>query len=951
MKTNIFRLGFYIVLAGLFCILQSQTSKPASTSIDLSGKWAFQIDEFDKGVSEKWFLKKLNDEILLPGSMLTNGKGNNVTLNTKWTGSIWDSLWYKSPAFEKYRQPSNIKVAFWLQPDKHYVGVAWYQKKIIVPANFKNGFNELLLERCHWETSVWIDDKYVGMQNALATSHNYNLSEFLTPDEHTISIRIDNRVKQINPGPDAHSVSDNTQTNWNGIIGKMLLINKPAAHISNVALFPNAAKKTVEVKLEINNTDSKENNCSINLSAFIKNAPLKKISTAAKKNISLKPGINTITLNYELGDSAPLWDEYSPNVLSLKTIVTNKGVNDEVITDFGLRDFEINGTRFTVNGTPIFLRGTLECAIFPKTGFPPTDVTAWEKVYNRCKDYGLNHVRFHSWCPPEAAFIAADKMGIYLSVEASTWADGSDLGKGLGIDQFVYDESERIVKAYGNHPSFIHMLYGNEAHGKESSIYLSKFMQYWKAKNDNRQKYSSAAGFPEVAESQYTSRPQPRIQRWAEGLKSIINANAPSTNYDWADKISKDKPTVSHEIGQWCVYPDFKEIKKYTGPLKPKNFEIFKDFLADNGMKHLADSFLLASGKLQVLCYKAEIEAALRTKGFAGFQLLDLHDFPGQGTAIVGVVNAFWEDKGYVTGPEYKKFCNNIVPLARMKKLVFENNEDFNASLQIVNFTKSELKEKISWNIKDEKGNIVFSGSMPNNVIPIGNEFMAGEINQTLASITTASRLVLTVSVGKNENSWDFFVYPSTKKTIAENILITQQLDSAALAILNNGGKVLLSLKKGALLPDKGGDVQIGFSSIFWNTSWTNRQAPTTLGILCNPLHPALKEFPTQYHSNYQWKDAMSNSNAIRLDAVDKNIQPIVRVIDDWYTAKPLALLFECKVGAGKLLVSGIDLINDVEKRPEAKQLLHSLKMYMASVEFNPSTIVQTKTIQTLTQK
>jgi Glycosyl hydrolases family 2, sugar binding domain/Glycosyl hydrolases family 2 len=914
--------------------------------INLSGKWGFQIDSPDKGVDEKWFTNKLNDEITLPGSMLTNGKGNNITLNTAWTGRIWDSIWYKSPAFEKYRQPSNIKVAFWLQPDKHYAGVAWYQKKIIVPANFKNGFNELILERCHWETALWIDDNYAGMQNALATSHHYDLSKFLTPGTHTITIRIDNRVKDINPGLDAHSISDNTQTNWNGIIGKMALVHRPAVYISNVALFPNAAKKTVEVKLEIDNTDSKENNCNINLSAFIKKEPFKKIGKPFLKNVLIKNGINNIAITYALDANAPLWDEYNPNVLSLKTTLSSTDRKNEVTTDFGLRDIEIAGTRFTVNGIPIILRGTLECAIFPKTGFPPTDVMAWEKVYSRCKDYGLNHVRFHSWCPPEAAFTAADKMGIYLSVEASAWAD--DLGKGDAIDQFVYDESERIVKAYGNHPSFILLLYGNEAHGKNAVAYLSKFMQHWKAKNDNRQKYSSASGFPESSESQYISRPQPRIQRWAEGLKSIINANPPSTNYDWADKISKDKPTVSQEIGQWCVYPDFKEIKKYTGPLKAKNFEIFQDFLADNGMQHLADSFLLASGKLQTLCYKADIEAALRTKGFAGFQLLDLHDFPGQGTAIVGVVNAFWEDKGYVTGPEFKNFCNNIVPLARMKKLIYENNEVFAATIQIANFSQQSLNEKISWNIKDEKGNVLFSGNLPASIVPIGNEFIVGEIKQNLASINKPSRLILTVAVGKNENSWDFFVYPSVKKAIQENILVTQRLDSTALALLNNGGKVLLTFKKETVQADKGGNVQIGFSSIFWNTSWTNRQAPTTLGILCNPLHPALKEFPTQYHSNYQWWDAMSHSNAIRLDAVDKNIQPIVRVIDDWYTAKPLALLFECKVGAGKLLVSGIDLLNDAEKRPEARQLMQSIKMYMAGNLFNPTIQIEANKITDL---
>lgn len=665
----------------------------AGNEINLTGQWKFQIDSLDKGITEKWFAKRLNESIVLPGSMLTNGKGNDVTVSTKWTGNIWDSLWYTSPAFEKYRQPGNTKIAFWLQPDKHYTGVAWYQKEVIVPSRFKSGLTQLFLERCHWETTVWVDGTYVGMQNALATPHEYNLTKF-SPGPHTITIRIDNRVKAINPGLDAHSISDNTQTNWNGIIGKMALVHRPAAHISNVALFPNAKNKTVEARLEITSSKDKESSCNIHLSAFLKTSASSPAGKPQSKKLLLKKGINRFSLTYQLNGDAPLWDEHNPNVLSLKTVLTAAEGKDEAVTDFGLRHFEISGTRFTVNGAPVFLRGTLECAIFPKTGFPPTDVAAWERLYNRCKEYGLNHVRFHSWCPPEAAFVAADKLGIYLSVEASAWV--GDLGKGDAIDQYVYDESERIVAAYSNHPSFVLLLYGNEAHGKNAVSYLNKFLQYWKAKGDNRQQYSSAAGFPQSPESEWVSTPNPRIQHWAAGLKSPINAKPPSADFDWEKNISKDKPTVSHEIGQWCVYPDFKEIPKYTGPLKAKNFEIFRDFLSGNGMAHLADSFLMASGKLQVLCYKADIEAALRTKGFAGFQLLDLHDFPGQGSAIVGVVNAFWEDKGYITGAEYKRFCSDVVPLARMKRLVFENNEDFEATVQIANFSKTALQEAVS---------------------------------------------------------------------------------------------------------------------------------------------------------------------------------------------------------------------------------------------------------------
>ena len=444
-----------------------------------------------------------------------------------------------------------------------------------------------------------------------------------------------------------------------------------------------------------------------------------------------------------------------------------------------------------------------------------------------------------------------------------------------------------------------------------------------------------------------------RIQWWEGGLTSPINAKPPSTDYDWIPYIEKDKPTVSHEIGQWCVYPDFKEISKYDGVLKPKNFEIFKDRLEEHGMLNLADSFLYASGKLQMLCYKADIEAAFRTPGFGGFQLLDLHDFPGQGTALVGVLDPFWEEKGYVTAKEYKKFCNTTVPLARMQKLIFTNNELLNAKLEVAHYGELALKNVVpEWKLTHADGSIIYNEKLKQTDLPVGKITVLDSISKPLNIITKPEKLTLTLTIDTLDNSWDIWVYPTQQPTIEneQKIKVVPQIDNATEDYLNNGGTVLLTLKKGTLKAGKGGDIAIGFSSIFWNTLWTKGQVPHTLGILCNPQHPALSAFPTESYSNYQWWDAMSHSNAIRLDSVSSKLQPIVRVIDDWYTARPLGLIFECKTGKGKLLVSGIDLLNDNANRPEAKQLLYSLKKYIVGSAFQPEVEVSIDKIKSLTK-
>ncbi len=922
----------------------------ASSRINLAGTWLFQTDSLDDGIRNEWFKSTLPDSIQLPGSMTTNGKGNDITTNTPWTGDIIDSSWFYGPGYAAYRVPGNIKIPFWLQPVKYYKGAAWYQKRVKIPADWKNQHLELFIERSHWETSVWVDDHAVGMHNSLGTPQVFDLSAQLTPGVHSITVRIDNRIKEINVGPNSHSVSDHTQGNWNGMVGQLFLVAHPQIFIADVQLIPEIDSKQVNAKMTVHNGTSLPALVELELLATAGNRTAQKL-TPLRRQIELHPGTNEIDLVYSMGIHPLLWDEFAPNLYNFKATMRAGNAVDEKVVSFGMRAFKTRGTQFTINDRPTFLRGTLECAIFPKTGFPPTDVDSWLRIFRKAKSYGLNHIRFHSWCPPEAAFQAADQVGFYLQLEVSSWANqGSSVGDGKPIDQYIYDESRRMIQAYGNHPSFCMLAYGNEPAGKNQVKFLTEFVNYWK-RLDNRRVYTSGSGWPLIAESDYNSTADPRIQNWGAGLKSIINAQPPRSDYDWREIISKwNKPTVSHEIGQWCVYPDFKEINRYTGILKAKNFEIFRDKLNSNGLGKLADSFLLASGKLQALCYKADIEAALRTPGFGGFQLLDLHDFPGQGTALVGVLNPFWEDKGYITGKEYSHFCNTVVPLARFPKMVYLNNESLVVPIEVAQFGDAVMRGvATSWNIKNTNGDILFKGKFGATDIALGNAIQLGVVKQPLSSIAKAQKLVLTVQVGAYQNSWDFFVYPYEQKADNHGVFVAQSLNEDALNVLRDGGKVLLTIQQGKLKPGKGGEVKIGFSSIFWNTAWTGKQPPTTLGILCNPKHPAFSAFPTDYYSNWQWWDAMSHSSPIKLDAVSSQLKPIVRVIDDWVTAQSLGLVFECRVGNGKLLVSGIDLLTNQENRPEARQLLFSLTKYMATNNFNPQVKVDLNKIQELT--
>jgi hypothetical protein len=918
----------------LYIVFFFFTVKSYGDTLSLQGLWRFKEDPSDIGINEKWFLQKLSGSIQLPGSMTENKKGNDVTLNTKWTGSIYDSSWYFNPEMAKYRQPGYLKFPFWLTPLKYYVGPAWYQQDVNIPAAWQQKHILLTLERPHWETTLWIDDKPVGKQNSLTTAHVYDLSVLLTPGKHTISLRIDNRIKEINVGQDSHSLTDHTQGNWNGVVGKIELSAGANVWLEDVQVYPDVEHQLARVSVHIKGAATAG---TILLKAHSFNSStsqdVKLLETAFKDT-------GLIEISYPMGSDIQLWDEFNPALYQLTVTVVSQNQHDEKIIQFGMREFKANGKRFTLNGHPIFLRGTVENCVFPLTGYPPMEEKDWLRIFKIAKSYGLNHMRFHSWCPPEAAFSAADKTGFYLQPEGPSWANhGTSLGDGLPVDQYIYDETNRMATAYGNHASFCMMAYGNEPRGGKQAAWLGKFVNYWKAK-DPRRLYTGASvgmSWPMVPESEYIVKSGPRGLRWS---------HLPGTAFDYYDKI-KEQPTpyVTHEMGQWCVFPNFKEIKKYNGVFRAKNFELFKENLEDHHMGKQANDFLMSSGKLQVLCYKAEIEASLRTPGLAGFQLLSLNDYPGQGTALVGILDPFWEEKGYITAAEFRKFCSPTVLLAKMDKMVYRNTDTLNADIVITHFGQNSLQQvSPEWRLKNNKGVIIATGKLPAKNIPLGENIELGKISLPLSKIHEATALQLEINADTISNNWPLWVYPVVSGDTSD-IYICDTLDILAQQKLAAGGRVLL-LAGGKV--QQGKDVIQSFTPVFWNTSWFKMRPPHTLGFVCDPAHPVFKYFPTEEHSNYQWWELVNDAQVMNIESFPASVKPLLQNIDTWFLNRRLSMLMELKVGKGRLMITSLDLTSDPAHRIVAQQLKYSLLRYMHSSAFNPSQKVPLATVQAL---
>ncbi|MCY2988788.1 MAG: hypothetical protein NTY19_13095 [Planctomycetota bacterium] len=916
--------------------------------LSLAGSWKFRIDPQRVGLKENWQTTELPDTIKLPGTTDEQQKGSPNT-NTKLTNHLSRSFPYQGPA--------------------------WYQREVSIFSDGNKGKRlTLLLERTK-STQVWVDGQACGEQDSLAGPQVYDLSAVLTPGKHRLTILVDNGKKlPVNGG---HQLAEDTQTNWNGILGRIELRITDRVWIDDVQVYPNVKEHKVKVRVTLGNLSGAEAAGSLELKivSWVQRGNLKPAAVPGRpdadtpKRPSVASGARSgdgfrqvssafakaahgtiVEAEYDLVPDAALWDEFSPNLHTLFVSLHAPGAAQTFVDRkqvlFGLREFATLGTQFTINGKTIFLRGKHEACVFPKTGYAPMDVAGWLSVLEIAKSYGINHYRFHSWCPPEAAFTAADMVGIYLQPELPNF--GGDLGKDRAAAEYTRAEAHRIIKAYGNHPSFVMLALGNEMFGGRT-VRAEIIQELRQA--DGRHLYAQASNYdfsnPELAQGDdyWTTF---RTKRGADGAVrgsyahvdaplGHIQAGPPGTTYDYGKAIADvPVPVIGHEVGQYQTYPNFREIDKYTGVLRAWNFDVFRQRLQAAGMLNQADDFVRASGALSVLCYREEIEAGLRTKGFGGFQLLDLQDFPGQGTALVGILDAFMASKGLIEPDAWREFCSETVPLAIVTKYAWTVNETLTAEVKVAHYGPSAMAgAKVSWTLAEAGGKQLAAGQLPAKDISQGSLVELGRISAALQSAAAPGKLLLTVQIdGTNyKNRYDLWVYPTqVDRTPPAGVTVSRKLDDDTWRILNSGGKVLLLPEPAQLAHAVDGF----FASDFWCYPMFKRgNPPGTLGWLCDPKHPALAKFPTESHSNWQWFKLAMHSRAVILDATPADYRPVVQVIDNFERNHKLGVLWETRVGTGKLLVCSIDLPS-LQDQPEARQLLASLLAYVGSDRFQP---------------
>lgn len=874
--------------------------------VDLSGNWRYRTDReaFCTFTGERF-----EDEgFVLPGSACDNGIGT-------------PQAYYDSISREAVRAP---------RERFEYIAPLWLQRDINVAQECEGKCARLFLERVNIASELWLDNEKIGRQIVeLSAPHCYDLTGKLTAGTHMLTLKTDNR-DLINLGTMASGYSIDTQGYWNGIIGRIELQYEETFHIEHIEVYPDETGIDVKVVETSDIYEPHERKEGVMTLRLVDPAGRE----AARQQFPLRL-YHTREVSYFRLDMENIWwwSEFHPDLYTLEAAYTCCGRTDTKSVSFGMRTVKTENKRLLLNGRPISLRGTTECALFPQTGYPAMDAGAWKERMDCIKSYGLNHLRFHAWCPPESAFAAADRAGVYLSIEMPLWLNHDVCALEAGDDpvhrQYFLQEALAISKAYGNHPSFLMFSNGNENMGDfELLDDITTCIRAY----DRRHIYTLTSNFDHTVLpcEDYLCAFEAAGNRVR--IQTYHDAVAENTCLNYKKAVEDTPvPVVSFEVGQYCVYPDVDLAGRYNGNMLPVNLDAIKKHMVKMGVYERLGDYIKASGDLAVKLYKEDIEAALRTEGMGGFSLLSLTDYTGQSTATVGILDVFYHSKGLIGPAEFRAFAGPVVPLFQAKR-IFTNEENLTAELGLYDFGEEKITNPL-YEVEIFRGQELFERI----------ETREPRICVPLERIQESSQLTVTVRVGTYGNCWRIFVFAAGGS------------DTADVRYIRTRGELEEMIRTGGCGIVTGecfeNPVKGSFVPVFWSP--VHFPTPKPCGAMIDAAHPALAQFPTGRYLDYQWKRLLEHSvgavleyaeSGVGKDARDKGcaecsvniggyrgrVRPIIETVPNFFDNTPSSPLFEAEAGRARLLFCGFDLSGEY---PECRQLRRSLEQYVASME------------------
>ena len=761
----------------------------------------------------------------------------------------------------------------------------------------------------------------------ISTPNVFEVTGLLTGHDH-LELICDNSYPGWPRNDFLHSsaATDETQTNWNGVIGYIRIRAEEPVYIRQVRVYPKG--NSADVCVTVDAAQPWQAEIAVTSDALAARASLSAGGGAGEADVWLR--------GLPLAENVRRWDEDEGILYDL----TAQMQGHARTVRFGVRDFGKRDNRLVLNGRNIFIRSETNCAVFPETGYMPTTVEAWREVLQSYRSYGVNSVRFHSHCPPEAAFTAADEMGMLMQPELSHWSTKIAFGTPESRD-YYRTELRQVLRMLANHPSFVMLSLGNELFTDEESVAFMGEMMALARELDGTRLYAVGSNNHFIrkqchpASDFHTSMIFGELDTRATGFHMVgwLNQKYPDLRKDYAETVAEirrqgDQATFSFEVGQYQVLPDFEEIEEFRGVTDPANIRLIRDRAAEKGLLPCWKQMVEATGELSLLCYRAEVEAALRTDRYSGILLLGLQDFPGQGTALVGMMNAHMQPKPHAFArPErFAAFFTGVLPLVLLPRMTYTAGETLRADLRMANYGKAPLQGAAAWTLSG--AGMKLWGKLPERTAPAGELTALGEMIISLPGVEKAAQLELTVDFCGHVNRYDLWVYPDVQPLCPANVHQCRSLDEAACEVLARGGTVYLA-------PDSDeeslpGSIKAQFSTDFWSVG-TFKSQGGGMGQMMDVQHPIFADFPTQAHTNWQWLP-MAIQRAMILP---RRMQAIVAELDSYAYLRPMAQLLECRCGGGRLMISSMGL-HSLMQYPEARALQQAIYSYLSSTTAMP---------------
>ncbi len=796
---------FARLLLGTLILLARIEARGASTGTtdqyqSLAGRWQARMDESDRGLAEQWYAQPLTDTaaVQLPGSLAESGLGHRFDSRTgRYEGLDPPYLKWPSAGYTDAHRRDELGM---LVAHRMTYGPTWFQRTIEIPPSWENRPTRLLLERVKWASQAWVDgNPAAGLgTRSLFTPHIYDLGR-LTPGPHRLTLRIDNRPA-VPIGFAGHGYGMETEPLWLGVVGRLQLFSLDPLRIEHATVQPSPDGRSAQVSVDVAGDPHSVEETTLAVSVVDPRDD--QVLGVASHSLRGEDVGSSLSLAIPFSQVAQAWDEFHPKLYELRWTITTKDHIDHCgKLRIGLRTLARDGRRILLNGQPVFLRGNVECAIHPGRHTPPTDRSWWERVLRAHKEAGCNHLRFHTWCPPEVAWEVADELGLYFQVETTFWVDDwihrtdprpPAYGQDPSVDAWVEEESQRIIRHFEHHPSFTMFCMGNEF-GSEATD--------WKKMQAFVERLHTAAQQALVSGT-CARRSLKADEYWVthNSGQSTRGVGPPHTDWDFTAAVqATDKPLISHETGQRPSWPDYDRLlPKYAGVMQPSNLRRLRAISQQAGCTNHRQR-AEATARFAYVQYKSEHEAMRRTADLTGYQWLMMHDFTGQGEAHVGLLDAFFEAKPGITLKGIRAWNGPSVVLARFPRYTWTTDQDFEAELEIAHEGPDHLEAiAAEWQLTtvplDEAPEVLAQGKLPIRDVRAHATSLLGKIRVPLHSLQQASALRLKVNVDEIENSWNLWAYAPADNAPQPpvELHVTRHFDASAEAILQQGGTVVL---------------------------------------------------------------------------------------------------------------------------------------------------------------